>query len=95
MYKSITEVRPEYAIKESVEELSTSVSDLESRVSELENPDDNLLKTTYKFAEVWNLENNGTFLIDRVGLTPGKTYKATGYYGGESLDSDVGATRFE
>jgi len=56
---------------------------------------ENLLLQPYKFAEVWNLENNGMFLVDRLGLIPGKTYKATGFYGGESLDSDLGATRFE
>ncbi|MBR2384401.1 MAG: hypothetical protein IKA99_02205, partial [Clostridia bacterium] len=47
---------------------------------------ENLLLQPYKFAEVWNLENNGMFLVDRLGLIPGNTYKASGYYGGESLD---------
>lgn len=45
-----------------------------------------------KVAEPWNavVPTN----IDGLGLEVGKTYTAVGYYGGDSLDSNEGATRF-
>lgn len=88
---SITEVQVEYATKESIDKI-------EERVTALEKGDEpqNLLSEPIKSAEPWvdNEVNYGFWEMPSLGLEVGKTYRITGYYGGESLDSSEGATTF-
>lgn len=46
-----------------------------------------------KVAEPWNV--TAPVNINAIGLEEGHTYRVSGYYGGESLDSSDGATKFE